>query len=124
MATSGIYRVSQKEKSIFWEVIVSDIRIKNVHMYMHPIPKGFRDGDIGLCSGLDLAPNNVLPSRMYIFPKYTFFSNFFNRASFLLMYFFFNKHTIIEAYSTLWNDKTQEFVPDIYRYYDTTLGVV
>ena len=38
-----IYRVSQEERSIFWEVIVSVILIKNVYMNMYPIPNGFRD---------------------------------------------------------------------------------
>jgi len=38
-----IYRVSQEERSIFWEVIVSGILRKNVYMNMCPIPKGFRD---------------------------------------------------------------------------------
>jgi hypothetical protein len=39
-----LYRVSQEERSIFWEVIVSVIRSKNVYMYMYvcPIPNGFR----------------------------------------------------------------------------------
>ena len=38
-----IYRVSQEEKSIFWEVIVSVILSKNIYMSMCPIPNGFRD---------------------------------------------------------------------------------
>ena len=38
-----IYRVSQEERSIFWEVIVSVILSKNVYMNMCPIPNGFRD---------------------------------------------------------------------------------
>jgi len=38
-----IYRVSQEERSIFWEVIVSVIRSINVYMNMCPIPNGFRD---------------------------------------------------------------------------------
>ena len=85
VATSGIYRVSQKEKSIFWEVIVSVILIKQVHMYVLSIPKGFRDGAIGLYSSLNLEPNNVLPSRMHktyvrnisYFPPYSTESVFF-----------------------------------------------
>jgi len=35
--------VSQEERSIFWEVIVSVILSKNVYMNMCPIPNGFRD---------------------------------------------------------------------------------
>jgi len=42
----SIYRVSQEERSIFWEVIVSLILSKNVHMNMCTIPNGFRDRDI------------------------------------------------------------------------------
>ena len=38
-----VYRVSQEERSIFWEVIVSVILSKNVHMNMCPILNGFRD---------------------------------------------------------------------------------
>ena len=38
-----IYRVSQEERSIFREVIVSVILSKNVYMNMCPIPNGFRD---------------------------------------------------------------------------------
>ena len=34
--------VSQEERSIFWEVIVSVILSKNVYMNMCPIPNGFR----------------------------------------------------------------------------------
>ena len=39
----AVYRVSQEERSIFWEVIVSVILSKNVYMNMFPIPNGFRD---------------------------------------------------------------------------------
>ena len=38
-----IYRVSQEERSIFWEDIVSVILSKNVYMNMCPIPNVFRD---------------------------------------------------------------------------------
>jgi hypothetical protein len=38
-----LYRMSQEEKLIFWEVIVSVILSKNVYMYMWPIPTIFRD---------------------------------------------------------------------------------
>jgi hypothetical protein len=43
-----LYRVSQDERSIFWEVIVSVMLNKRVYMYMCPIPNGFRDRDISL----------------------------------------------------------------------------
>jgi len=39
----NIYRVSQEERSVFWDVIVSAILNKNVYMNMCPIPNGFRD---------------------------------------------------------------------------------
>jgi hypothetical protein len=45
-----LYRVSQEERSIFWEVIVSAIPSKKVYMYMCPIPTGFRDRAISLYS--------------------------------------------------------------------------
>jgi hypothetical protein len=38
-----LYRVSQEERSIFWEVIVSVILNKKLYMNMCPIPNGFRD---------------------------------------------------------------------------------
>jgi hypothetical protein len=44
--------VSQEEKSIFWETIVSVILSKKVYMYMCPIPKGFRHRAISLYSTL------------------------------------------------------------------------
>jgi hypothetical protein len=40
-----IYRMSQEERSIFWEVIVSAILSKTMYMYIYPIPNGFRDRD-------------------------------------------------------------------------------
>ena len=43
-----IYRVSQEERSISWEVTVSVILSKNVYMNMCPIPNGFRDRGIWL----------------------------------------------------------------------------
>jgi hypothetical protein len=45
--------VSQEERSIFWEVIVSVILRKSVYMNMCPIPNGFRY----------LARNIFLPSN-------------------------------------------------------------
>jgi len=38
-----ICRVSQEERSIFWEVIVSVILSKKRYMNMCPIPNGFQD---------------------------------------------------------------------------------
>jgi len=42
-SSKQIYRVSQEERSIFWEVIVSVILSKKLCMNMCPIPNGFRD---------------------------------------------------------------------------------
>jgi hypothetical protein len=38
-----IYRMSQEERTIFWEVIVLVILSKKPYMNMCPIPNGFRD---------------------------------------------------------------------------------
>jgi hypothetical protein len=38
-----IYRVSQEERTIFWEVIVSVILSKKLYINMYLIPNGFRD---------------------------------------------------------------------------------
>jgi hypothetical protein len=35
--------MSQEERSIFWEVILSAILTKKTYVYMCPIKKGFRD---------------------------------------------------------------------------------
>jgi hypothetical protein len=43
-----IYRMSQEEKSVFWGG--HSISRSNVYMYMCPIPNGFRDRAISLCS--------------------------------------------------------------------------
>jgi hypothetical protein len=47
---SGYYTVSQEERPIFWEVIVSVILSKKLYTrtYMCPTPKGFRDTAISL----------------------------------------------------------------------------
>jgi hypothetical protein len=57
---STLYRVSQEERSIFCEVIVSVILRKKVCMNMCPIPNGFR---YLARSILNLAPIIFLPSR-------------------------------------------------------------
>jgi hypothetical protein len=48
----SIYRVSQEERSEFWEVTVSVIVSKKVYMYMCHIPNSFRDTAISLYSTL------------------------------------------------------------------------
>jgi hypothetical protein len=44
--------MSQEERSIFWEVIISVIISKMAYTYMCPIPNGFQDGAISLYSTL------------------------------------------------------------------------
>jgi len=58
-----IYRVSQEEMSILWEVIISVILSKQKYMYMCPIPSDFRGRAIWMYRSLDLSPNIVLHSR-------------------------------------------------------------
>jgi hypothetical protein len=41
--SSFVYKVSQKQRSIFRELTVSVILSKEVYMYMRPIANGFRD---------------------------------------------------------------------------------
>jgi hypothetical protein len=55
-----IYRLSQEERSIFWEIIVSVIINKKVYMYMCPIPKGFRDRVISLYSSKTVDKKEIL----------------------------------------------------------------
>jgi hypothetical protein len=55
-----IYRVSQKERSVFREVIVSVILNKKVYMYMCPIPNGFRDRAISLYSSKTVDKKEIL----------------------------------------------------------------
>jgi hypothetical protein len=62
--------MSQEEKSIFCDVIVLFILSKKLYMYMRPIPNSFRDRAISLYNSLDLAPNTVLPSHMWIGMKF------------------------------------------------------
>jgi hypothetical protein len=49
-----IYRMSQEERSVFWEVAVSAIlsKKKKVYMYTCPIPNPFRDGAVSLYNTL------------------------------------------------------------------------
>jgi hypothetical protein len=48
-----LYRMSQEERSIFWEVILSVILSKTeMYMYMCPIPNGYPDKAISLYSTL------------------------------------------------------------------------
>jgi hypothetical protein len=55
-----IYRASQEERSIFWEVMVSGILSKKVYMYVCPIPNGFRDRAISMYSSKTVAKKEIL----------------------------------------------------------------
>jgi hypothetical protein len=46
----SLYRMSQEERSIFWELIISAVLSKIVHMCMCPIPNSFRGTAILLYS--------------------------------------------------------------------------
>jgi hypothetical protein len=52
--------VSQKERSIFWEVTVSVILSKKVYMYTCPIPNGLRDRAISLYSSKYVDKKEIL----------------------------------------------------------------
>jgi hypothetical protein len=54
--------VSQEERSIFWEVIVSVILSKKLYVYMCPIPNVFRDGAISLYSSKIVEEKEILPT--------------------------------------------------------------
>jgi hypothetical protein len=43
VAVRYICRMSQEERSIFWDVVISVILSKKLYMNMCPIPNGFRD---------------------------------------------------------------------------------
>jgi hypothetical protein len=55
-----LYRVSQKERSIFWDVILSVIQSKNLYMYMCPVPNGFRDRAVSLYSSKTVDKKEIL----------------------------------------------------------------
>jgi hypothetical protein len=54
------YRVSQEERSVFWEVTVSVTLSKKVYMYMCPIPNGFRDKGVSLYSSKTVGEKEIL----------------------------------------------------------------
>jgi len=59
----AIYRMSQEERSIFWEVIISVILRKNVYMNMCPIPKIFRDRAIWMYNSKIVDKKEILHVR-------------------------------------------------------------
>jgi hypothetical protein len=52
--------VSQEERSIFWEVIVSIILSRKIYMYVCPIPNGFPDRAISLYSSEIVGNKEIL----------------------------------------------------------------
>jgi hypothetical protein len=54
-----MHRVSQEDRSLFWEVIVSVIRSITMYTCMCPIPNGFPNGPISLYTSLHLATASV-----------------------------------------------------------------
>jgi hypothetical protein len=54
-----LYRVSQEERSIFWEVIVSVILSKK-YKYVYPIPNGSRDRAISQYSSKTVDKKEIL----------------------------------------------------------------
>ena len=59
----SLYRVSQEERSIFWEVIVSVILSKTFYMNMCPIPNGFRDRTIWMYNRKIVDKKHILRVR-------------------------------------------------------------
>jgi hypothetical protein len=59
---SEVYRMSQEDRSVFWEVIVSVIPSRKVYMYMCPIPNSFRDRVVSLHSSKIVDKKEILPT--------------------------------------------------------------
>jgi hypothetical protein len=57
-----LYIMSQKERQIFWEVIVSVFISKKLYIYMCPIPNGFRDRAISLYSSKIVDKKEISPT--------------------------------------------------------------
>jgi hypothetical protein len=60
-----IYRVSQEERSIFWEVIVLVILNRKVYMYMCRVLNGFRDRAISLYNSKTVDKKDVSNAGIY-----------------------------------------------------------
>jgi hypothetical protein len=65
-----IYRVSQEERSIFWEVIVPVILNKKLYMNMCPIPNGFRDRAIWIQTAKLLIRKRYLELVLFLIPVF------------------------------------------------------
>ena len=63
MYKRSLYSVSQEERSIFWEVIVSVILTKNGYMNTCPIPNGFRDRAIWMYNRKIIDKKEILRVR-------------------------------------------------------------
>jgi hypothetical protein len=55
-----LYRMSQEERLVFWEVIVSVILSKKLCMYVCPVPNGFRDRALTLYSSKIVDKKEIL----------------------------------------------------------------
>jgi hypothetical protein len=64
------YRVSQEERSIFWEVIVSVILSKKLHMNMCPIPNGFQDRAIWMQTSKFLIRKRYYEYVLFLIPVF------------------------------------------------------
>jgi hypothetical protein len=73
--SSSWHRVSQEERSVFWEVTVSVILSKKVYMYVCPIANDFRDRAISLYS-------TKIPDKQ--FPDFEDTSSFFFHVSYAM----------------------------------------
>jgi hypothetical protein len=74
----NLHRMSQEERSIFWEIIVSVILRKNVCMNMCPIPNGFRDRAIWMysCKMIDKKAilrtvSNIQVTNLLVYNKFS-----------------------------------------------------
>jgi hypothetical protein len=60
MELDKIYRLSQEERPILWEVIVLVIPSKKFYIYMCHIPNGFQDRAISLYSSKTVDKREIL----------------------------------------------------------------
>jgi hypothetical protein len=101
----AIYRVSQEERSIFWEVIVSVILSKKVYMYMCPILNGFRDRAISPYSTALYTvqtSNTPCPHTHHWFRSYDFRLQF---LAFVVFKYSSTDSTLLKSKSKLYYDR-------------------
>jgi hypothetical protein len=63
--------MSQEERSVFWEVIVSVILSRRVYMYMCPIPNGFRESAVSLYNSKIVDKKEILLGPGFLCAKNT-----------------------------------------------------